>query len=369
MMENKIVFGPWEAAAILINAIIVQVILNFPRSMVEVGGNAGWIVSIYISILAFLGFYLIQKLYTKFEGKDLLDIGEYIGGDILRVIMGILLMAHLIFAAAIILREFSEDMKVISLNVTPISVVTAFFISGMIAAAYLGIESIVRFTAIHVPIVILAYIIIIILAIPYCDITNIFPILGTGVKDLFGKGFFRISSYSALILIILCFPFIKTKGNFKTAGYIGIGVSAFMLISSSLVYILVFRYGYALENFLPIFEISRLIKYSGFFQRIESVFVLAWALVAFMYLSTVFFFAIHVFKKTFKLKYYRPLIPPFAVLIFTLSLAPTNLMDTIELENALFRNYAWITPFVITAVLLAIAKAIKKRKDKKEVRA
>jgi spore germination protein (amino acid permease) len=361
---NKVVFGRWEAASILINAVIVQVILNFPRSMVEIGGTAGWMIAVYICVLALLGFFLIQKLYSKFEGKDLLDLGEHIGGDFGRVVVGLILMAHFMFAISVILREFSEDMKVIALTVSPISLVTIFFLSGMILGAYLGIEAIARFTAIHLPIIFVFYLVFVIGVAYYCDYKNLFPILGTGLPNIFGKGFLRVSSFSALVILFMSFPFIKTKKNFKAAGYMGIGISSVFLISSSLIYIAVFRYGYGLENFLPVFQLSRLINYGRFFQRIESIFVLAWTLVAYMYLSIGFFFIVYIFKKTFKLQYLRPLILPFAVLIFTLSLMPQNLMISIDLETMYFRSAAWLVTFGVTIILLIIARFVKKSRRK-----
>lgn len=365
MKGNDIVFGRWEATAIIINAVIAQVILNFPRSMAEIGGNAGWITAIYICILAFVGFYVIQKLYSRFEGKDLLEIGEHVGGNIGRIIMGLILLTQFIFAVTVLLREFSENMKVISLEVSPISFVSFFFLVGMVISAYAGLEAIVRFTAIAVPIVIAAYTIIIIGVAPYFDYTNLLPVLGTGPVNLFGRGFLRLSSFSSIVILLMVYPFIKTHKNFKRAGYLGIGISAFLLISSALVYLLVFGYKYALESFLPIFQLSRLINYGRFFQRIESIFVLTWAAVAFMYLSVAFYFTIYIFKKTFKLDYIKPLIFPFAILLFALSMLPENLMTAISLENMFFRNFAWAVPFGVVIILLIIARFIKRDSHKK----
>jgi hypothetical protein len=70
---------------------------------------------------------------------------------------------------------------------------------------------------------------------------------------------------------------------------------------------------------------GRLINYGRFFQRVEAMFMLIWAAAALLYLSTVFYFILHIIQKTFKLKYYKPLIIPFAILILNLSLKKKKL--------------------------------------------
>ncbi|MCR4435856.1 MAG: GerAB/ArcD/ProY family transporter [Clostridiales bacterium] len=366
MQESKIVFGKWETAALLINALNVQVFLNFPRTMAERGGTAGWILAAYISVLAFLLFLLISRLYSRFEGKDLLDLGEYIGGSAGRIIVGIIILIHITFIISIILREFAEDMKVISLPASPISFVILFFLSGMIAGAYAGIEAIVRFHAFIVPIILAGYLIIIGGVAPYYNISNIMPILGNGAYAIFGSGFFRISSFSGLIALFLLFPFIKTGKNFKSAGSLAIGISSGVLITSALTFLLVFPYPSAIEGFLPIFQLARLINYGRFFQRVESIFVMIWAIAALLYLSMGFFLIVYVFSKTFRLEYYRPLIIPMAIIVFAISLWPKNLMSAIAMETVYFRSAAWAVTFGMTLLLLLVAGAMKKRNHRKE---
>ncbi|NJD02017.1 MAG: spore gernimation protein, partial [Ruminiclostridium sp.] len=94
-MEKKINIGKWEAVTILINMINTKILLNFPRKMAEEAGNAGWLLAIYICILAFAGIYIVAKLYRNFEGKDLLDIGEHIGGSIGRIAVGSIFVTFL----------------------------------------------------------------------------------------------------------------------------------------------------------------------------------------------------------------------------------------------------------------------------------
>lgn len=364
MKGSKIVIGRWEWSMLLINAIGTQIFLNFPRSMTESAGTAGWILAMYVSVLSLICFFLITKLYEPFEGKDLLDIADYIGGNVARVIIGIIIIVFLGFFNFIILREFGEYMKGISLPVSPISFVLLFFISGMVLSAYFGIATIARLGAIYVPLVFIGFLFIIIGASPFFDFTNVLPILGTGAYDLFGKGFLKLSIYSGLIYLFFMQPYLKTNKNFKSVGYAVVISTGIFFVLGALVYIAIIPYPSVQESVLPFHHLSRLISYGRFFQRVESMFVFIWASGALIYLCTGFFFLINVFKKTFKLTFYKPLIIPFAILSFNLSILPSSLMGSIELETVYLRNFAWIITFGLTILLLLIARIIRTKKVK-----
>lgn len=363
-MQSKVSFGVWESVSLLVSLISTQIFLGFPRSMVETAGTASWILIIYVTVLALVGFYIISRLYKGFEGCDLLDISEKAGGGVVRIFVGCILLVYLIFIISIVLREYAENMKAVAFPVSPISFITLFFITGMVLAAYFGLEAIVRISAYIVPIIIMGYLLILIGVMPYYEFSNILPILGAGPYSIFGKGSLRLSIYSAVSILFIIAPFIKGYGNFKKIGYLSIGMSGGFFLVTSIIYVMVFSYPMALESFLPVYQLARLIYYGRFFERIESMFMIVWAGSALLYLSAGFYFILYVFKKTFKLEYYRPLIFPFALLIFTISFLPHNLISALTLEEVYFRNYIWIVTFVMPMIILLLARYVKRNAEK-----
>ena len=362
-MENKITFGRFEATCITLTLLSTQLFLNLPRLMMEIAWTAGWILTIYITVVSFFLFMVIAKLYERFEGKDLLYLGEYIGGSTGRIIVGLIVTAFLLYITPIILREFSENMKIIALPQTPLSFVMFFFLAGMVVAAYLGIEAIVRYSAVVVPIVAIGYLAIIAGSIQYFDVSRITPVLGKGPYAIFVEGLPRISVFAGIINVFLIFPFIKTNKNFKTVGYAGIIMSGFFFTIGVLAFSLIYQYPTGTESFLPIYQLARLIDYGRFFERIESIFVPIWVASALFHLSTLLFLIVYVFKKTFRLEYYRPLIFSFAILIYAFSFFPHNLVSAIELEKS-FRYFAWTISFLLPMLLLIIARIVKKDPEK-----
>ena len=269
---------------------------------------------------------------------------------------------------SLLLREFGENLKTIILPNSPISFIMLFFLVGMIVASYIGLEAMARLGAIVIPIAAIGFIAILLGVFPYCDVNNLFPILGKGTNAIFVTGSFRVSVFSDLLLLFLLVPFIKTNKNFKKVGWYSIMSSSVLLLFSALIFILVVPYPTSLESFVPIYQLARLISVGRFFSRIESLFVFVWLIGGFLYLSIGFYFAIHTFKKAFKLEYMKPLIMPFALLIFSFSLMPKSLMSTLKIEGNYLRNYSWTVGLALPLLVLIIASFFKrgeKKNDKK----
>ncbi|TYQ18291.1 UNVERIFIED_CONTAM: spore germination protein (amino acid permease) [Acetivibrio alkalicellulosi] len=363
-MDNKIIFGRWEATSLMITMISTKAILDFPRLMLEDAASAGWLLSLYVSILALIGFILINKLYKGFSGKDILDISEIVGCAPVKILVGTILLVFLILLTSFSLRLFGELIKAMGFVVTPISFIFLFLFTGILFGAYMGIEALVRFMSIIVPITILSFGIFILAILPKTDINNIFPLLGIGPYDVFVKGSLRLSSYTELIFLFLLIPFIKTHENFKKTGFWAIGICSIVFISITIAFTNLYPYPAAIEEFFPAYQMARIIDYGRFFKRLESVLIITWATIAFMYLSTAFYFILYVFKKTFNLKYYRPLLFPFGILIFVISLLPESLLQTVEFEKMYLRNWGWTVGFALVIILLIIANILKSNKKK-----
>lgn len=364
-MERKITIGKWETVAIMVNLISVKVFLGFPRRMAEDAGSAGWIMMLYISLLAFAAFYFIARLYTKFEGKDLLDIGQHICGSPGRIIVGALIIAFLLFDIPIYVRIFTENMKIVALTSSPISYVSFFMIACMVAGAYIGIEAIARYHAIVVPIIAAGYLTIIAGVLPYFKFDNLLPILGTGANAIFISGALRTGIFAELLILFLFLPYIKSHSYFKSAGYTALGISSIILVLGTFVYLGVIPMPGALDRILPIYHLTRLINFGRFFQRVESLFAVIWATSGLMYMTVGLYFLAFLFQKMFGLKHYKPLILPFAAIIFTLSLLPDSLVQATTLDKDITSIYGWIPAFALPVLLLAVARFIKRKVKKK----
>ena len=81
-----------EATFLVIIVTLAHIILNLPNTILSSVGSSAIINVLYISFLTFMFFLIINKLFSPFPGKDILDISEYIGGKTLKIITNILFL-------------------------------------------------------------------------------------------------------------------------------------------------------------------------------------------------------------------------------------------------------------------------------------
>lgn len=355
-MENKIRFGSWEATALMVNFVFGQIMLVFPRDMVQFGGSAGWMISIIITLIAACYFAIVCKLYKNIGSLDLIDISAGIGGRVFKVIIGLLIVALLTLTSAIFLAAFSQTLKIISLNSSTLEYVEVLFFVGMIVAAYYGVEAIARISAFLVPIIVICFILITIGVIPEFRMNNLFPILGEGVLSISKGSLIKLSTFASFIILFLMVPFFK-KQYLKKVGFSYVIISGLLLFWSTISFILVFPYELAVYKRIPIFQMARHIEFGNYVQRIESISVLISSICALIFLGAMFNFTIYVFAKSLDLKNSKPIILPIAIIIFSLAVLSKKIKFDF-LGNSII-NIVWLLGMVLPLILIIIG-AIKK---------
>lgn len=360
MNDKTINTGIFENICMLVTLTSAQTYLGMPRLVAESAGSAGWLMILYLSLIALLLVFLVIWLYKGNEGLDIIDISDKLGGLPVKILTFILVEAIVFAASSLTLRQFAEDMKIISLSMSPISYVTMFFIVGALIACLLGIEAISRASSIIVPVIFAGFVILTLSVIGRGNILNLTPLFGPGPKKIFFDSLPKVSIFSGYIIILVIAPFLKKYENIKKTGLYGVIISAFIMLVAVVTYTLVIPYPVSTQYFLPSFQLARMINYGRFFQRLESIFVFTWASTAILYLSILIYIGVYIFTKTFGLKYYKPICFSFFTIVFTLSLLPENLPVTVMIESQIMRNYMFLITFIYIILLLALTKVFKK---------
>lgn len=353
-MYNEKING-WEIISITSIITFTPLLVTLPRSAGETFGTAAVLHSVYIAILTAIFFFIIFKLYRNLEDKDLYDLAEYVGGSPLRIITGIIVLLYLGTASFITVNEFGEDIKNILFVNTNVQNVNLIFLFGTFIAAYFGIKGILRISSILFPILILGIIAVYFSLSGDIEILNLTPILGTGAENVFLEGITHAGRYNSLFLLFLFAPQIK---NLKKNGMLSV------LSTSIIIFIVVFLiftiipYPEILENYFAFFEITRMISYGRFFQRVEVIFTFLWLFVCLIYLTLALSVMIQTLKKAFHIEYPKLLLP----IVLTSYMGLTFIFPSFA-SLAITRDfmYNYITPAIVFVYpfLLLIASKLK----------
>ena len=110
----------FEAIGLVAVVMINKIILNFPKIIIKDTESSAWISTILISIIAIFFAYLIATLFKKFPGQDILDVSNYLGKGFLKTSIGIIHLLCLITVSALVVRNFTESLKIIYFNTSPL---------------------------------------------------------------------------------------------------------------------------------------------------------------------------------------------------------------------------------------------------------
>ena len=303
----------------------------------------------------------------RFPNKELGEIFEIVTGKFLGKVLALVFSGYFVYYAGSSLREFVEMIKAYVLPYTPPSAIIATFLVVVVFFAYVGLEGIARMSYICFVIVIIGIALILILPLPFYKFDNLFPIAGYSLQTTLYAGLLRTSAYSDVIFLAFIINAIHGTKQFKKVGLISLSLSGAIISLTILCSLLAFEYTQARENLSTLFQLSRIIYFNRFFQRVESIFIFIWVVASIVNVALAFYMAASIFCKTFNVPNHRPSLLLFAFCTFTVTLLPESLSEVVE-KNVLFlRQYSIFITYLIPLLVLLLALIRGKKGEKIKV--
>ena len=105
---NNIKLSNLESIGLVLIIIINHVILNFSKSIISNTGSSSAINILFIGIIVLLFVQLLLFLFKHFSGQDILDVSQYLGGKILKVITGFLFITYFVIRFILLTRNIAN---------------------------------------------------------------------------------------------------------------------------------------------------------------------------------------------------------------------------------------------------------------------
>lgn len=364
MSEQKL--GKWEAIILILSIVINHIILGLPRGIVEDHYSSSILNVIYISIIVIIIVYLITKLFEQFPGLDILDIANFLGGKTLKIIIAFLFFLYFIFISSILLRSFSEGLKLVFFPRTSLPIIIILFLITIVIMNKFNIVPIARANLFFTILVAISMIFIFLGNWENLTWQKINPIFGNGFYTTFFSGLSDLFAFGGISLIYFLPPYLKNQKDFKKVAYISVGLSAFFLLISVATLLFIFPPTVIAQQIFPIYLASRFIDFSRFFQRLDAFFLLIWLLSIICYLAIILYFCTNIFKRVMSLKHSKWISSMLAMIMFAIALIPENMQQILFIENVIYRYIILILVFGISLIVLILAN-IKYLKHTKPV--
>lgn len=354
-----------QVTSLIINAIIVKMLVTFPRSLFSYCGNAVWLAGIYSTGVAFGIFAIIRKIYVN--DANVIGTAEKIGGTAFRIITGTVVFIVLGTNFVSLFRIFPEIIRLVLLQKTYTEIIGFIFILALIFGASCGIVSIARVTEIFLPVAGVIFAAFVLMLFPKTEIDNIFPLFGKGAAAIFVKGLSFMSVFADLLMLNILIPFTKNLDVYRRSGSHAILIGGACAVIIALMYGLCYSYPVSSKFLVPIYQLERLINLGDFFSRLEALFQFVWSICILLYSTLTIAVMAEVWRESFCLSHSKPLIAPITVGLCGFAVLPQSVNSMIAIENCI-DSWIYIPAIIIPIIIAIIYKGkmfhVKQLKDK-----
>ena len=359
-MNSKIRLNQRQLTMLMSNLLITKMTFSFPRFLFKTSGNAAWIQAIYMSLLAYIILRLSLSFFKYTGNKSILQLSESLGKKPLKIAISLIIAFIIIIHITTEMRTFLESVKIVLLPKTKIEYILIFFGTTVAIGALCGFNSLSTINALFFPFCLFFLGALVLFLIPTYNINNIFPIFGTGVKDVFLSSLLDMHCFSDLLALNLLYPYIGDIKTIKTSGTKAVLISGIALTLICLAYGLTYPYPYSTEFLLIPYQLSRMVRAGEYFQRFEALFEFVWTLTHLLYSAIYVYILCLVFENTFKLRAAKSLIPCVVALLSLVSFIPASVVELLDTSNMLKR---WIAPFALfLPIIIPLIYSLKHKK-------
>lgn len=354
-MNDSIEFNSRQLTLMMSNLLITKMIFAFPRFLFKSSGNAAWMQAIYMSLIAYILLEVSLKFYQYTGSKSIIQLAESIGKTPLKILVALMVAVIIIANVGTEMRTFAESAKIILLPKTKIEYIMLLFAFTVAVGAYCGFGALSTINALFFPFCLFFLAVLAIALIPAYKINNLFPVFGTGIKDIFIKGLRDMSCFTDLLALNLLLPYCKDIEMVKKSGRKSVFIAGITLTLICLAYGLTYPYPYSSEFLLVPYQLSRMVRAGEYFQRFEALFEFVWSITQLLYSSIYVFILCNVFQNTFKLRYSKSLIPCTVAVISLLSFKPKSVVDLLNSAYGVREKlipFAYLLPIVIPLIYI-----------------
>ena len=353
-MEIKQI-GNFQAIALILIIVINHLILGTPRTLIAETGTGTILNMLYVFLLVLLLIFIINKLFNNFKGKDIVDISEFLGGKVLKVIVGIVFIIYFLVILSTTVRVIVQDLEIIYFQNISVYVLTLAILASIVFVYKYGSSAVVKCNSIIAPIVGIAILIIAFSNVQDFSLDRLFPILGFGAKETFITGASNIFAYSGLAILYFIMPMLKDSKIFKKVSIVSTILVGILIVGSVSSLVLSFPFIENINEISSLYVESRDISYWQVFQRIDGLFVFSWILALLSYISVVLFIIVVIFRKLTNAKKEFPVVLAFATITYVTTLIPNNIAMIRFLEDIVFKYTNIIVAIFLSLIVLIFA--------------
>lgn len=361
MYNTKI--GSKEAIALVVTIVFNHIILNATTEIISTTGSSSLLNLLYVEIITLIFACTVCYFLNKFPTYDLIDISKYLGGNVLKWIIGLAYVIYIIFFSGSFLHMFASCLQVIYFPYTQIYYIILVFIIASLISCNFNYNAVLRSTLIFFPVLIISLLFLFVSDIPFYKIDRIYPIWGQGAYTTFVTGLSNMFAFQGITCIYFLPPMLKEPEKIKKIAVHSIIWSCIFLLISVAIILFMFHSFLDSDELLPLFSAVKYIEFGSFFRKLDSIFILIWIISFTSFLSLCLKFSGVILNKLLNIKKNIFILCILAIAIFFASIWQKNYAETAYFINSVYKYAFFVLVIGVSLSILVLAtikKAIRK---------
>lgn len=266
-MDEKI--SPYELFSVIFLVPYGTAILVFNAAEAK---QDAWIMILIYMIPGFLLQYIYISLHRSYPQGTIIDWMVEIFGKVLGGFFAILYILYFGYIAGRVLRDFINILKILAAtnNLITLNIV---IIGTVIYGISKGVENMCRITSSYFLVLVIVNLILLLLFFATPNIIhwhNLKPILPKGLLEPLLKNWDLITfPYGETIIATMLYSKVNNQDKIKFSAFWAIIVEGVVLSFASICYIIGLGANFASKAYFPMLDTLRLIRLSGFLDRLD----------------------------------------------------------------------------------------------------
>lgn len=333
-------------------------ILGFQRIIAKDAGYDSWMAVLFAGLTIHIYVWMMYKILETVDG-DIFKVHQYIFGKTLGKVFSAVFIFYFCLYATSVLRSFEEVVQVWvfpDLNIFWFSLAFCILCVYIVFGGFRTVTGIAFFgTILPVYLIfIFAY------ALPYCDISNIQPIMDHSFKGLMMAYYHMTLTYTGFETLLFIYPFIKDPQKSKKWAHFSILTTTILYTGLAFITFAYFSEKQLQETIWPTLNIWKIVE-MPFVERFEYIGIANWNLIVLPNICTSLWIASRLLKQIFKIRQRKGVVFTSIICLIASSFVSTRLEINTLLD--IFGKMSFVLnslyiPCLFVAVM--IAKRVKK---------
>lgn len=315
-------------------------------------------------------YFIYYYLFRQYPNLTLIEYLEKILGKYLGWFVGFLYSLYFIYIASRVLRDFEDLALTAILPETPVFVVGLLMILTIVYVVYAGIEVLARTGEFYFLIFLLIGFVVnsLFVVSGEIEVKNFLPILGEGWMPVLTTAFPTVLTFpfGEIIVFTMLLPLLNDKKSALKVGIIGLVISGFLIVFSTMMNIAVLGVDIVERSTFPLLSAIGKIRIGEFLERLDALAVVSLIVGLFFKISIFLYAGVVSVSHLFKVKKYQSILLPISIIVLVSSISIAENFSEHLKEGLEVVIYYLHLPFqVYIPVLLLVITLIKKKQTSK----